>query len=357
MKKHLLAMAVASAVAAPVLAQNVTITGRIGAELVQEKYTGIGQNQRTVEDPNSRVIFQVSEDLGGGLKFAGQLDMRSAADEAGVTENAGGNNFFSLSSDTLGRILIGKHDMHYNEIKDLNAGYVTNDGATYRSMLVTVPLTTTTVQSVGTTRVQNLVRYDTPTFAGVNATLGYSTNAGAAEIAKTATAGQANLDQGQATMAIARYNQGPISAYMSIFRSKADQSQVQLKSTIYGGSYDLGNGLKVAINAGETSAQTGVAAKTEKSGLSIPVSYTMGNNEFVFTYGQADAASNVTSSGAKMTNLTLNHYLSKRTIVGVSYTTLTNELGAAYSIHGSTQTNATAGADGSTIAVGFRHNF
>jgi len=140
MKKHLLAMAVASAVAAPVLAQNVTITGRIGAELVQEKYTGIGQNQRTVEDPNSRVIFQVSEDLGGGLKFAGQLDMRTAADEAGVTENAGGNNFFSLSGN-FGRILIGKHDMHYNEIKDLNAGYVTNDGATYRSMLVTVPLT------------------------------------------------------------------------------------------------------------------------------------------------------------------------------------------------------------------------
>jgi len=353
-KKHLLAMAVASAVAAPVLAQNVTISGRIGAELVQEKYTGIGQNQRTVEDPNSRIIFNVSEDLGGGLKFAGQLDMRTAVDEAGVTENAGGNNFFSLSGD-FGRVLIGKHDMHYNEIKDLNAGYVTNDGATYRSMLVAVPLTTTTVQSVGTTRVQNLVRFDTPTFAGVNATIGYSTNTGAAESAKTAAL--LNNDQGQATMAIARYNAGPISAYMSIYRSKADASNVQLKSSIYGGSYDVGNGLKVAVNAGETSAQNGIAAKFEKSGLTIPVSYTMGNNEFVFTYGQADAASNIVNSGAKMTNLTFNHYLSKRTIVGISYTTLTNELGAAYSIHSSTQTNATAGADGSAVAVGFRHNF
>jgi hypothetical protein len=354
MKKHLLAMAVASAVAAPVLAQNVTISGRVGAAVTQEKYTGIGQNQRHASDPNSRVIFNVNEDLGGGLKFGGQLDMRLNTTEAGATDNSSGNNFFSLSGG-FGRILVGKHDMHYNEIKDLGAGYAEDAGSTYRAMLLFVPTSTTAVTSVGIGRVQNLIRFDTPTFNGLNATFGYSTNAGANEVAKTSAL--PNNDQGQATIGTARYNQGPISAYASIFRNKADQSNVQLKSTIYGASYDLGNGLQVAINAGEVSSQSGIAAKTEKSGMTLPVSYTMGNNQFVFTYGQSDAASGVTSSAAKMTNLTLNHSLSKRTVVAVSYTTLTNENGAAYGIYSSLQTNATAGADGSAIAVGFRHNF
>jgi hypothetical protein len=357
MKKHLLAMAVASAVAAPVLAQNVTISGRVGAALTQEKYTGIGQNQRTVEDPNSRIIFNINEDLGGGLKFGGQLDMRLATDEAGATDNSSGNNFFSLSGG-FGRILIGKHDMHYNEIKDLGAGYAEDTGSTYRQMLLYVPTSTTATTSVGIGRVQNLVRFDTPTFMGVNATLGYSTNAGAAEVGKSLAGGNTvNNDQGQATVASARFNQGAISAYASVFRRKDDQSAVMLKSNIYGASYDLGNGLQVAINAGEVSSQTGVATKFEKSGMTIPVSYTMGNNQFVFTYGQADSANGVTSSAAKLTNLTLNHSLSKRTVVALSYTTLTNESGAAYGIYGTTQTNATAGADGSAIAVGFRHNF
>jgi len=355
MKKHLLAIAVASAVAAPALAQNVTISGRIAATVVQEKYTGIGQNQRVVEDPNSRVIFSVTEDLGGGLKFGGQLDMRVSSDAAGLTENAGGNNFASLSGN-FGRILIGKHDMHYNEIKDLNAGYVTDDGSTYRAMLIDVPTGAATAPTrVGGTRVQNLVRYDSPTISGFNATIGFSTNPGADETAKTAAL--PNGDQGQATMTIGRYNAGPLSAYFSIYRQKGDNLNVTLRSNLFGGSYDLGNGFKVAVNAGETSSQAGVAAKFEKSGLSVPVSYTMGNNEIVFTYGSTDAATGLTASSAKMTNLTLNHYLSKRTTLAVSYTTLTNESGVAYGINGTAQTNATAGADGSAIALGIRHNF
>jgi predicted porin len=361
MKKHLLAIAVASAVAAPALAQNVTISGRMAASVVQEKYTGIGQNQRVVEDPNSRVIFSVTEDLGGGLKFAGQIDMRLSNDTNGVTENASGNNFASLSGN-FGRVLVGKHDMHYNEIKDLNAGYATDDGATYRAMLIDVPTGAATAPTrVGGTRVQNLVRYDSPTISGFNATLGFSTNPGADEVAKVASAAGLihgpNNDQGQATMTIGRYNAGPLSAYFSMYRSKADQSSTTLRSNLFGGSYDLGNGFKVAVNAGETSSQAGVAAKFEKSGLSVPVSYTMGNNEFVFTYGSTDAASGLTASSAKMTNLTLNHYLSKRTTLAVSYTTLTNESGVAYGINGTAQTNLTAGADGSAIALGIRHNF
>ncbi len=357
MKKHLLAVAVATAIAAPAFAQNVSISGRIGAVVNQEKYTGtgVGKNQRTVEDPNSRIIFTVTEDLGGGLKFTGQLDMRATADAtASTTENSSGNSFGALSG-SFGRVLMGRHDMHYNEIFDLGAGYVNDASSSFRNILLYVPTSTTATTSVGIGRVQNLVRYDSPAFSGFSATVGYSQNAAADEVAQTSN----NAAQGGATIGTLRYSSGPISAYVSNFRRKDDSSAVQLASQIYGAKYVIGNGFEAAVNFGTTSSQSGVGTKYEKNAFTIPVSYTTGANTFVLTVGETEAASNLANSGASLTDVTWNYAMSKRTTLSASYTTLSNESGVAYGMYGSTSSAATAGAgtDGSTFSIGLRHNF
>lgn len=353
MKKHLLAVAVAAAVAAPAFAQNVSISGRIGAVVNQEKYTGIGKNQRTVEDPNSRVIFTVTEDLGQGLKFTGQIDMRATIDAtASTTENSSGNSFGAISGG-FGRVLMGRHDMHYNEVFDLGAGYVNDASSTYRNILMYVPTSTTATTSVGIGRVQNLVRYDSPAFAGFSATVGYSQNAAADEVAQTAN----NAAQGGATIGTLRYSQGPISAYVSNFRRKDDNQAIQLVSQIYGAKYNVGNGIEVAANFGTASSQSGVGTKYEKNAFTIPVSYTVGANTFVLTVGETEAASNLANSGASLTDLTWNYALSKRTTLSAAYTSLSNESGVAYGLYGSTASNAVAGADGTNFSIGIRHNF
>lgn len=352
MKKHLLAVAVAAAVAVPAFAQNVSISGRIGAVVNQEKFTGIGKNQRTVEDPNSRVIFSVTEDLGGGLKFAGQFDMRGNADEVNSGDNSSGNTFASLTGN-FGRVLVGKNDMHYNEIFALGAGDVTDADNTYRNILLYVPTSTTASTSVGIGRVQNLVRFDTPAFAGFTATVGYSQNAAAVEAAQTSN----NAAQGGASIGILRYTMGDIAAYASNFRRKDDGSATQLTSQIYGAKYNLGGGIEVALNMATTSSQAGVGTKYEKNAYTIPVSYTTGRNTFVLTYGESEATSNLANSGAQLTQLTYHYALSKRTTLGASWVSIANESGVAYGMYGATVSNAVAGSDGTNFAVGVRHNF
>jgi predicted porin len=100
MNKKLLAVAVAGALAAPVVAfaqSSVTISGNLKMSLQQYKLSNAsaaraGQNtsQSLVHDDSSRIIFNMTEDLGGGLQAIGQVDIRVTKD--GGADNANGNN-------------------------------------------------------------------------------------------------------------------------------------------------------------------------------------------------------------------------------------------------------------------------
>jgi len=69
MKKHLIAAAVAAAVAAPAMAQNVTIGGYMEAGLIKRDNADGSSNMTTNQfQGTSNIRFSVSEDLGGGLK-------------------------------------------------------------------------------------------------------------------------------------------------------------------------------------------------------------------------------------------------------------------------------------------------
>ena len=102
MKKKLLAVAVAGALTAPVAAfaqSSVTITGVFKGGFESLKYSNsakANQSQTGVVDDSSRVIFNVREDLGGGLAAIGQVDMRFGTDSGALS--AAGNNHVGLQS-------------------------------------------------------------------------------------------------------------------------------------------------------------------------------------------------------------------------------------------------------------------
>lgn len=91
MKKHLLAVAVASAIAGPAMAQNVSISGYLETGIENTKVTGTDNtsnktNLTTGMFGSSRMAFTGSEDLGGGLKAGFRLETSLSA----VTGGAGG---------------------------------------------------------------------------------------------------------------------------------------------------------------------------------------------------------------------------------------------------------------------------
>jgi predicted porin len=77
--------------------------------------------------------------------------------------------------------------------------------------------------------------------------------------------------------------------------------------------------------------------------------FPFGQHEFHLNYGWVDADG---SAGAKQYTLAYNYNITKTTKVYAFYTVVENESGGTFGFR-----PVTAGADQSSIAVGFRHNF
>jgi predicted porin len=211
MQKKLLAVAVAGALFAPVaFAQTaVTISGyvKVGPDYVS--YTGMTgptgitaagtqvtrtqSNEWRVTDHSSRIIFNVSEDLGSGLSAIAQVDTRfNPADVAHPSSQGypgavgGGNTWVGLRSSSWGTLTFGRHDLHYGKAGDDTANKAGSlllisssifdvvgkpTAATANSVA-----TTTGVAMAGQTRTNNVIRWDSPNWSGFALTLAYSTN-------------------------------------------------------------------------------------------------------------------------------------------------------------------------------------
>jgi predicted porin len=108
MKKSLIALAVASAFAAPAFAAtgNVDVYGKVRVSL------SAVEGEWGMADQASRIGFKGSEDLGGGLKALWQIE--SSFNAAGETENVDTdrNTFIGLSGG-FGTVVVGRHDTPY----------------------------------------------------------------------------------------------------------------------------------------------------------------------------------------------------------------------------------------------------
>jgi len=231
MNKKLLAVAVAGALAAPgvALAQSsVTISGYAKASLdsytltqrsVARAAAGTNASETRISDHSSRVLFNIVEDLGGGLQAIGQYDLRISMDAQQRAQNyaspgtagftaAGmspavnvlnsGNNHVGLRSQTYGSLRMGRQDTHYGNNGDLISSKSGHLGAYSAAVFDTVmrpgavgPSATTGgitgglglpaasaggVAIANQSRTPNLIWYDAPKWGGLTFMVGYSTN-------------------------------------------------------------------------------------------------------------------------------------------------------------------------------------
>ena len=397
MNKKLLVLAVAGALAAPgvALAQSsVTISGIFKVSLenirIGSKVALTNSSENRVADDSSRILFNVVEDLGGGLQAIGQADMRLPMNSGNVIAMSG-NTHVGLRSKSMGRIFVGRQDVHYGNTESDMSALAGDLRADAVSLLA---FTAGGVAIAGATRTPNIIHYTTPNFSGFTAIVAYSTgsagtssgqanvsNVGAVVNATTISAPQQSdtattIRKGSAINFNPNYAASNFQVGYSYWNSKPDGGTAatssgnanadQRSDKIYGSFKMAGFKVGLSWDKSRLKGNIGAAAGTtlaERTAFSIPVSYMMGNNGFHFHYTKArDDKATVAQDGAKMVALSYQYTLSKRTSVGLTYAKITNDAGAAYNLFtgtslGNSPAAAAAGEDPRLMAATIRHAF
>jgi len=368
MNKKLLAVAVASVLAAPATAlAQVTISGIFKVGIDQYKVSNpVPARTQTSEmrltDNSSRIIFGVSEDLGGGLAAIGQWDVRAAMDAGGAMANSG-NTWVGLRSTSWGSLTLGRHDLHYGKQPD--------DIAAKAGALMAAAVSLMDYAGGGgtaiavTSRTANVVRWDSVNWGGFTMTAAYSTGVAAQEADLTAGA----TEKGSAWNLNPAFTASNWQIGASLWNSKSDGATSatvveQSSNVIYG--YWRMAGWKIGAAINNSTISTGGIDTSDRSALTIPVSYTTGAHNFYAHYTKAKDDDIVAGdNGSKMMAFAYVYDLSKRTSAGVTYAKITNNAAANYSFFTNTSggglssanTSLAAGEDGTLMAFTLRHAF
>ncbi|MBS0336339.1 MAG: porin [Proteobacteria bacterium] len=370
MKTKLLAIAVAGTLAAPGLAlaqSSVTISGyfkvslenmRIGSPAAAR--TGLNTSETRLADDFSRIIFNVAEDLGGGLQAIGQAEMRWSAGAGNLVGT--GNTHVGLRSTSLGRVFFGRQDVHYGNTESNLTSLAGDLRADSISLLAFMRDGTTAIANAS--RTPNIIHYTTPSLGGFTAIVAYSTGSPAqADLTSTVRRGNAwNINPYYATPAF--------QVGYSFWNQKADGGGATLatgdqrSNRLYGSFKAAGFKVGLAWDKSTVRSTAGGAELGNRTAWSIPVGYTFGNNQIHAHYTRArDDRSTAAQDGAKMFALSYQYTLSKRTSVGLTYAKITNDAAAAYnfftttSVGNSAGAAANAGEDPRLFAATIRHAF
>jgi predicted porin len=335
MKKHLLAAAIATAIAAPAMAQNVTISGNFdtfmgntdtGATTAKASTFSSGTDGMST----SEVKFTASEDLGGGMKagvtLRNYLTSNTGVDEStSVTGNTFDQSYVTLSGN-FGSVSAGRIASNASEAFGLgkfggNIGRLASGNANAgRETSNSVAYTSNKIQGV-----------TVELFKG-NETNG-STDGTFAYAAKY-EAGALAVGLGKATV--------------------DTSSTVKKKLTSAAAQYDFGmfkvGGLSISYDPDNTNSTDKIVT------TQLHVAAPLGNGLTLI----AMTGSTKTDDGSEATNgthkaIAVTKALSKRTTVYAAMLTNSNNAGANFAIRGTTAGGA--GADAASTIVGIKHSF
>ena len=379
MQKKLIALALASAFAAPAFAatSNVDIYGQIN-ESVERVDNGLATYNRMVTNNNSFLGFKGSEDLGGGLKAVWQLETNVSFDgngsSASTTSLGGASNMFGTRntyvglaggfgtviagvSDTPYKMSTGPLDQFVGTLGDYNAIFGSAGASGSNSSLFDL-------------RTANTIAYLSPNFSGFDFKAGYVMGLEG----QVTTVGNS---RSSAYSLSGTYTNGPLFATAAYEK----HNSVGASGTCNTGAVCLTDGLydrdAWKIGAGYTIGAFKVGALYEKmsgdgtlnvidhKSWMLNGAYNIGAVTLKASYTKAGDLSNVAGdNGAKMYALGADYALSKRTVIQAVYAKIDNEaagswdLGQGPTVGNTGTTTATGlGASVSGFGLGVRHSF
>ncbi len=338
MKKHLLAVAVASAVAAPAMAQNVSMYGIFGMGSTTTN-NSIGAADTTLLGNSGGAIstnifgLKVSEDLGGGLTlglaFEGNLgDNGQLGNQASGIDNSVFNRQanISVSKAGLGKLTLGRT----GDMIDTHEGYA--------NFIQFFDTEAADEQGLGNKN-QETVRYDSEKLFG-----GLTIGIAESRDARQPTTSTTTLTDQKTFSYSATWAQGPLTlGYASGSAGKAGggTSTTDAKiGTMYVGYTIMGADVRVQ-QTNEQSETSGLSIKTTEVG----VKYGLGNGLTVYGHYEKANVSDDNDSDYKQWGVMLTKDLSKRTLVYIGYKD--RDLSGAAASH----------TDVSTTTFGIQHSF
>ncbi|MDH4233609.1 MAG: porin [Gallionella sp.] len=375
MQKKIIALAIASALTVPALAQaEATVYGQANVSfdrVATGESTTAGvvtksATQNQLVSNNSRLGLKGSDDLGGGLSAVWQMEGTIGMDD-GTSALFNRNTYVGVKSADLGSVLLGNYDTPYKVAfrkLDVFADSAVADNRTRIFM--------------ADARRKNSINYISPSFSGV--TVAFASVFGA-EGASGAVGAGTEPKKGSATSLSGTFEQGPIYAALAIDNVKVGNATGDLSAaSLSAGTGYLGytgwavddkvRGMK--LGGGYTMDKFVVNAIIEKAKITIaatvvnPEVEVTGTNIYVggkFNISSTDAVKlaygKVGESTSKCTGCTgknedsvkqitvgYDHSMSKATSVYALYTKVTNQ-----------DTAAAKTADPSALSLGMKHAF
>lgn len=310
MKKHLIAAAVAAAVAVPAMAQNISITGRIDTSVVSnDDGSNTTTQMRSDLLTSNQLVIAGSEDLGGGLKASFTVSSPFASDTNSSGFNFGGRGMIVGVSGAFGKVDLGRStgNMGNSIMASSVVGNVGNLGVTEA-------------------RPNNSISYTAPAMSGLTARLLVGIGS---ETAGDSSAGRQVEISGE-------YKAGSVLLRASHAQHTAAAGGNDSTETGFQADVAMAFG-KLNIRYMNLDVDNGDASDTTRYGVGVAIPVGAGLTAAV-DFWNHDAAGS--ASDKDVTTVALIKDLSKRTNV--------------YAAYSATDTN---GKDSKVAAIGVRHNF
>jgi len=334
MQKKIIALAIASAISAPALADNanVTIYGKAFMDVEAVSNDKVSSQVR-VQTNASRFGVKGSEDLGDGLKSIYQFEVEVDADgSTGVGMGKSRNSGVGLDGG-FGKVILGIWDTPFKVAHNKIELF---DNTT--SFTATKVIGNTYGAKSYNSRQKNTVTYWTPSLAGVQIAAAYTANETSNYQSTVSTSATFEMD----------------SLYVALaYENRPDQTTAT--------TADTGTRLVAKYSLGDF--WLGAAYESLVTNKSTTVKYTQVNTELVgsvkfgasslgLTYVMAGTPSvssgaDLTAYSATQTSLRYGYNLSKRTEVFAAYSNLKNDANVKYALahasNGSTENVAGVG--------------
>jgi predicted porin len=348
---------------------SVTISGKLiwsfGNYKVASQVAGTGRSsENQLRDESSRIIFQIREDLGGGLAAIGKFDFRAAPDSGAGPANTG-ESYLGLTSPTWGTIAAGRFDIHYGNsasFTGVHSGLQSNptaimDRAGAGALFV-----------VNQTRTPDTIRYGSPKWGNMFEVAVYHSTSGS--VAATTEADLRSFNRKGSLWSVNPKVWGSNwEVGYSYLTAKPDVGGAAATTTKNRGDSLYGwykwGGLRVGLAWNKSKINSTTAAgvtseATNRTAWGLPISYNWGAHTVYLDLNRARADKAAVFAGmdtkANFVGLTYAYDLSKRTSLALSYQRINNGTAAAYNFF-SGNAGLVAGEDPRSYYVTMRHNF
>lgn len=340
MKKHLLAAAVAAAVAVPAMAQNVTVSGNInvGFQSVDTGVQGVGSYMRGNEGglAGTDLFIQGSEDLGGGLKAAFIFRTDLATTAGGTAPTFAKERAVELTG-SFGAIRAGTTDITSAQAIDAAVSTFGDFGNTVK--------TATKSGEIGADKSAS-IRWTSPKMNGL------TVQAGAGNM--TIETGTTDVNKTTRIEGLyASYEMGSAATLYAGWTQDAGVGVAKLKDTRFGAKASVGGinlGLLIARSDAGSTALSGIKTTMMNAGYNLGAGTSA---HIVYAKQKIDGTSNSEGNGY---TLGLQKQLSKRTTIYGAYTSSEADSGAVFEMQG-VGNYSTAAKKASIITTGILHTF